>query len=236
MDPLAEKYANWSPYNYVGNNPIIRIDSDGRDWDVVINHNEQSITIKANFTTFSGNDATMQKAADTWNGNSGKFSYVIGQGDAAISYSVNFDITINDGSNEASAGNNVSVAPDKSKVFEDRVKKDSNGNTITAEGLSDGESIVIKESQKENTQYTAHEMGHNIGMTDTKGVMNGLGSGRNLKSVSIRQTLGRSGIGNPVKGSTNGATLKKITEIGNTPENFKNGVVKTDRKWNEGRF
>ncbi len=32
VDPLAEKYYPISPYAYVGNNPIVRIDPDGRDW------------------------------------------------------------------------------------------------------------------------------------------------------------------------------------------------------------
>ena len=31
-DPLAEKYYSFSPYAFVGNNPVNRIDPDGRDW------------------------------------------------------------------------------------------------------------------------------------------------------------------------------------------------------------
>jgi RHS repeat-associated protein len=33
VDPLAEKYFSYNPYCYVGNNPIRRIDPDGRYWD-----------------------------------------------------------------------------------------------------------------------------------------------------------------------------------------------------------
>ena len=32
VDPSADSYVGWTPYNYVGNNPINIIDPDGRDW------------------------------------------------------------------------------------------------------------------------------------------------------------------------------------------------------------
>ncbi len=33
VDPHTENYFSWSPYVYVGNNPIRRIDPNGKDWE-----------------------------------------------------------------------------------------------------------------------------------------------------------------------------------------------------------
>ena len=32
VDPLEDKYPGWSPYNYVGNNPLSHLDINGQDW------------------------------------------------------------------------------------------------------------------------------------------------------------------------------------------------------------
>ena len=36
IDPLCEKYYGVSPYAYCGNNPVNRVDPDGRIWDTIL--------------------------------------------------------------------------------------------------------------------------------------------------------------------------------------------------------
>ena len=36
MDPSSEKHYNWSPYSYCKNNPVLRVDVDGKD-DYTVN-------------------------------------------------------------------------------------------------------------------------------------------------------------------------------------------------------
>jgi len=50
MDPLAEKYYSVSPYAYCANDPVNRIDPDGRIW---INKNNQIIYQNGNYTSIA---------------------------------------------------------------------------------------------------------------------------------------------------------------------------------------
>ena len=51
IDPLAAKYPNLSPYNFVGNSPILFVDYDGRDYGVYVDHANKTIIVKATFYT-----------------------------------------------------------------------------------------------------------------------------------------------------------------------------------------
>ena len=50
VDPLASKYPNESPYNYVSNNPLIYIDPDGREKIVVIGGADKDQNDRYKFT------------------------------------------------------------------------------------------------------------------------------------------------------------------------------------------
>ncbi len=236
IDPHADNYAAWTPYNYVGNNPIIRIDPDGKDWDVVINHDQRSITIKANFTTVGDNADAVTEAANNWNAQSGKFSYVIGKGDEAVSYAVNFAVTVNDPDN-GTAENTISVLPDSHKLFAERKEVDAQGNEriIKPQGASDGQQFTMKESAKNDSQKTAHEMGHNMGMNHGGGLMVKEG-GNNLKKNNVKETLGFSGVGKGRRNTTTNAELKSSKVEGQAPAGFQTGKLKRNDDWEKVKF
>ena len=229
-----------SPYAYCAGNPINRVDKDGRDWDVVINHDQRTITIKANFTTFSGSQATqtLQNSAADWNAQSGKFNYVVGEGNNAISYAVNFDITVNQSGNGV-AENSMTVLPDNSKIFQERMEIDANGNEIKIQpqGASDGKNFAVKQSQSSNENITSHEMGHHLGMNHTgSGLMKRTIGGTTLKGRNITETLGHSQVGKGRENSTVNAQLKSMQEIGEAPADFQKGKIQENKNWQDHDF
>jgi|GEM_PF-1117668 len=90
IDPLSEKYFDTSPYTYVGNNPILRIDPDGKEWTITRTGNEEdgyhyNITFTGKVINESGNEHDMGSVRDriqsaleaSYNGKDGNVSWNI---------------------------------------------------------------------------------------------------------------------------------------------------------------
>jgi RHS repeat-associated protein len=235
VDPLSEKYYTYSPYAYVGNNPILRIDKDGKDWDVTIDHKSRTITVRANFSAVHGNATSVQTASNNWNSQSGTYSYVIGKGDNAISYTVNFETTVN-GDNTGTT-NDIQVLPDDSPNFATRTLL-SGGEEITQtpQAVADGTNIGLKNSQSNNPNVIAHEMGHTMGMGHSSGLMKTEAGGKKLSGTSVKETLGHSGIGDGAKNKKSNAVMKNKIVVGTAPENFQKGEIKRVKKNEQQEF
>ena len=168
VDPLAEKYYPASPYAYTGNNPILFVDYDGRDYGVHFNHHDKTVTIKATYYAKTDDVKYAQNAVDSWNNQSGSFTYTIGKGENAVEYTVNFELSVvevqtTDPDPVKELGQlNAALAKDKSgegNIFTVVKDKDMDGNN----GTATNNYIRVAESRKE-TETGMHEIGHTLGM------------------------------------------------------------------------
>ena len=82
MDPLCEKYPHLSPYAYCGNDPVNFVDPDGRDYFVIIDEMNKTMTITANYYAMGKDMNALNHALDFWN----RQSYEID------GYTVGFDL------------------------------------------------------------------------------------------------------------------------------------------------
>ena len=235
VDPKMDKYPNLSSYNFSGNNPIIYVDPDGRDYGLYIDHKNKKIVIKATYYVQNGDKVSKNSASGaiaSWNKQKG-LVYKIGRGDEAIEYNVSFDLSIKEVENPtAEALNDKSIiVPDSEKQISDgssnvyRIANDKDvkkGYDSTTKGATFGNNVVtVLEENAENTTG-AHEVGHSLGLDHSNsGVMTeGLNSSSHSGSPNTWNV--RDIIRNGLK-EKNGATLH---EVGTAPNKVNRGKVK----------
>lgn len=178
IDPHADSYLSLSPYSYVANNPINAIDPDGRDYILIFDHENKTVTIQGTYYTQTGDNKSYEDASTAtsfWNDKSGEYNYSVGKGDDATSYSVNFDLNVESvdnpvaEANKDNAGFEVEEAMNPgsgSNVYGIRTDSDplfvnDNADQETDGATKGGNLIGVKESRS-GTDTGAHEVGHTL--------------------------------------------------------------------------
>ena len=162
VDPKAAKYPGSSPYNFVDNNPVQRIDVDGRDWIVSTRQVNGQTQIKL---TFAG--AVMNSSGKTidlqnlMNNQVKQFEQVFGQGNVTANLMLREvksadELKWHESLIDIQAGSNFPKLADGSTVGGDS-RYGGKYIRMNADGISGDGSLVDKKGM-------VHEMGHTGGL------------------------------------------------------------------------
>ena len=191
MDRLCEKHPDQSPYLFCGGNPIRYGDDSGNDYHVKVNHEEQTITISADYYVYKSDVGSVTAAIGFWNDLSGQY--------AMDGYTINFALSYHE-VDPYIAPNGEELEQRKSITY--AMKEDNVGNlymsvpnipndkenTVSAGSYSNR---LIKISEADGLELTGpHEVGHSLGLLHSAiaGLMYPFGnSPERTKDVSISE-------------------------------------------------
>jgi RHS repeat-associated protein len=260
IDALSEKHYPLSPYAYAGDNPVIFVDYDGKDYGVHINHNDRTIEIRATFITRTRDATSAQNAINHWNNASGQNVYVTGIDNNqrgvrkyinAIRYDINYNLRVEiddsnpnppnapngtpyDSNGEVRSVNDFTNEINSYNVLPDNHLKFQGSNpqgTVEA-GNSNGNDVSVKES-KRISPTGGHEVGHNLGNShDNAGIMAAVNAGNSINASHSSETLAGVGIGNGSVGATASGDGRINSVQGTAPTNFNVGKTMSLNQYN----
>lgn len=247
IDPLAEDYFEKTPYMYAGNNPVMFVDYDGRDFGIYIDHENNTITIRSHYVVNSNDSNLMNDIASYWNGISGDNVFSVGEGADAQDYSVNFEVTVevDDSAGSTEGADFLTAGYEKAqKGRTDNPNSNEINSLVTSsnylpfkkndrkQGQTGGNDAVVRKDAESKTNTGKHEVGHNFGMSHTSGLMNDSG-GSSATSRSVGETLSRVGLGTSSYGDRTGSgAMGNINGVkGTAPANFTSGSVMSKKQF-----
>ena len=184
VDPMSDKYPSLSPYTYCANNPIKLMDPNGEDYEVVVDNEKKTMTIRAVYYTANENKETVQEGIDYWNNQSGNFSLE----QDGEKYTINFELTLAKG-NFATDDEARSAASLGNGYANNYVEIN---NPFDQKGATTSGNIIQLHPQKATPRTLHHEIGHTLGMFHTpfdNNVMNGGGESDVVIKRNVRQCI-----------------------------------------------
>jgi RHS repeat-associated protein len=204
LDAISEKNIDVSPFSYVRNNPISKIDPDGNtDYDVVVKTTKDP---KTGAVTKTVDVNVTYRVIDLSSKGVNNAFQVAGSGDNNSTFSS----TLNYSKDEAGATNDMAVVVNVNVSYKmankiDDVKKGENvmlvvddvgresGDNVEPAGRAElpGQTAAVENSVVGNKALVQHEQGHNFGLGHVKGsgnnLMNEITSSTKLTTAQLKQ-------------------------------------------------
>lgn len=173
VDPLAEDFYSWSPYNFVYNNPVNFVDPDGQSGIAAIDEKNKTITVSSHMVFYGSkatDDVAKASAAEIQNMYNAAGGKVTVDGvEYTVQFNVTYEVVSEDKATEM-ASENTSALNNFVRIEE--TNKDGRSNMQL--GGNAGHWVTSDKLGKSTT--AAHEAGHGYGLEHSERDQRGKGA------------------------------------------------------------